>query len=126
MRLLTPKTLFDHPVDNHPILSEETEDLTEVRCVLLFGAAGNENIVEVDENKGNAAEDAIPQPLKCLGGVLGPKGHAEELPEPEGCDDSCLGDVGRCHGDLVVAAHQVHLGEDLHASQAAVEVLYVG
>ena len=53
--------------------------------MLLFGAAGNENIVEVDENEGNAAKDAIHQPLKCLGGVLEPK---EELPEPEGRDES--------------------------------------
>ena len=114
------------PVDDHPIFSEETEDLTEVRSVLLFGVAGNKNIVEVDENEGNAAKDAIHQPLKRLGGVLEPKGHAEELPEPEGRDDSRLGDVRRCYGDLVVAAHQVHLGEDPHASQAAVETLYVG
>ena len=112
-------------VDDHPIFREETEDLTEVHFVLLFGAAGNENVVEVDENEGDVAKDAIHQPLKCLGGILEPKGHAEKLPEPEGSDDGRLGDVCRCYGDLVVAAHQVHLGEDPHARQAAVEILYV-
>ena len=81
------------PVDDHPIFREEVEDLTEVLFVLLFGAAGDENIVEVDKNEGNISEDAIHQPLECLGGILEPKGHAEELPEPEGSDDGRFGDV---------------------------------
>ena len=81
------------PVDDHPIFREEVEDLTEVLFVLLFGAAGDENIVEVDKNEGNILEDAIHQPLECLGGILEPKGHAEELPEPEGSDDGRFGDV---------------------------------
>ena len=67
--------------------------------MLLFGAAGNENVVEVDENEGDAVKDAIHQPLKRLGGVLEPKGHAEELLEPERSDDSCLRDVRRCYRD---------------------------
>ena len=61
--------------------------------MLLFSVAGDENVVEVDKNEGDAAEDAIHQPLECLGGILEPEGHAEELPEPEGSDDGRLGDV---------------------------------
>ena len=73
-------------VDDHPIFSEETDDLAEVRCMLLFGAAGKENIGEVDKNEGNAAKDAIHQPLKRLGGVLEPKENSQSL-------RSRLGDV---------------------------------
>ena len=58
-------------------------------------------------------EDAIHRPLECLGGVLETKGHAEELPEPKGSDNGRLGDICHHNRDLVVAAYQVHLGEDL-------------
>ena len=114
------------PVDDHPIVRKEAEDLTEVCFVLLFGVAGDKDVVQVDEDEGDAAEDAIHQPLECLGGILETKGHAEELPEPKGSDDGRLGDVGQCDGDLMIAAHQVYLGEGPLARQTAVEVLYVG
>ena len=94
--------------------------------MLLCSATGDEDVVKVDENEGDVTEDAIHEPLKCLGGILEPKGHAEKLPEPERSDDGRLGDICRSYGNLVVATHQIHLGEDLHACQAAVEVLYVG
>ena len=86
------------PVDNHPIFGEEAEDLTEVHFMLLFGAAGDENVVEVDKSEGDVVEDAI---LECLSSILEPKRHTKELPEPEGR----LGDVSLCYRDLVVATH---------------------
>ena len=67
------KTLL--PVDDHPIFGEETEDLTEVFFMLLCGVASDENVIEVHENGGDATEDAIHQPLECLGGILEPKRH---------------------------------------------------
>ena len=79
------------PVDDHPIFSKETEDLTEVRCVLLFSVAGNENIVEVDENKGNAAKDAIHQPLKTWSAFLSPKGMRRNSQSPKGVITAVLG-----------------------------------
>ena len=97
------------PVDDHPIVRKEAEDLTEVCFVLLFGVAGDKDVVQVDEDEGDAVEDAVHQPLECLGGILETKGHAEELPEPEGSDDGRLGDVGQCNRDLMIAAHQVYL-----------------
>ena len=121
---LAKDTLF--PVDDHPVVREEAEDLTEVRFMLLFGVAGDEDVIQVDEDERDATEDAVHQPLECLGGVLKTKGHAEELPDPKGSDDGHLGDICRHNRDLVVAVYQVHLGEDLLARQTAIEILYVG
>ena len=73
--------------------------------VLTFGAAGDENVIEVDKNEGDVAEDAIHQSLECLSSILEPKRHTKELPEPEGRDDGRLGDVSLCYRDLVVATH---------------------
>ena len=119
----TKDTLF--PDDDHPVVREEAEDLTELCFMLLFGVAGDEDVIQVDEDKRDGMDDAIHQPLVCLGGVLETKGHAEELPEPKRSDDGRLGDICRHNRDLVVAACQVHLGEDL-ACQTAIEILYVG
>ena len=44
------------------------------------------------------------------GCVLQPEGPAEEIPESEGSDDGCLGDVCRCDGSLVVATNQIYHG----------------
>ena len=94
--------------------------------MIMFSVAGDEDVIQVDEDKSDATEDAVYQPLECLGGVLETKGHAEELPEPKGSDDGRLGDICRHNRNLVVAAYQVHLGEDLLARQTAIEILYVG
>ena len=120
----TNDTLF--PVDDHPVVREEAEDLTEVRFMLLFSVAGDEDVIQVYKDEREATEDAVHQSLECLGSVLETKGHAEELPEPKGSDDGCLGDIFRHNRDLVVAAYQVHLGKDLLARQTAIEILYVG
>ena len=119
----TKDTLF--PVDDHPVVREEAEDLTEVHFMLLFSVAGDEDVIQVDKDERDPTEDAVHQPLECLGGVLETKGHAEELPEPKGSDDGRLGDICHHNRDLVVAAYQVHLGEDL-TCQTAIEILYVG
>ena len=114
----TKDTLF-------PVVREAAEDLTEVHFMLLFGVAGDEDVIQVDEDERDATEDAVHQPLVCLGSVLETKGHAEELPESKGSDDGRLWDICRHNRDLVVAAYQVHLGEDLLSHQTAIEILYV-
>ncbi len=83
--------------------------MTEVRFMLLFGVAGDEDVIQVDEDERDATEDAIHQPLEHLGGILETKGHAEELPETKRSDDGRLGDICRHNRDLVVAAFQVTL-----------------
>ena len=120
----TKDTLF--PVDDHPVVREEAEDLTEVRFMLLFSVAGDEDVIQVNEDERDATEDAVHQPLECLGSVLETKGHAEELPELKGSNDGRLGDICRHNRDLVVDTYQVHLGEDLLACQTAIKILYVG
>ena len=120
----TKDTLF--PVDDHPVVREEAEDLTEVRFMLLFSVARDEDVIQVDEDERDGTEDAVHQPLECLGGVLETKGHAEELQEPKGSDDGRLGDICHHNSDLEVAVYQVHLGEDLLARHTAIEILSVG
>ena len=99
----TKDTLF--PVDDHPVVREEAEDLTEVHFMLLFSVAGDEDVIQVYEDEREATEDAVHQSLECLGSVLETKGHVEELPEPKGSDDGRLGDICRHNRDLVVAAY---------------------
>ena len=64
----TKDTLFQ--VDDHPVVREEAENMMEVCFMLLFGVAGDEDVIQVDEDKRDAMDDAIHQPLVCLGGIL--------------------------------------------------------
>ena len=94
--------------------------------MLLIYVTGNEDIVQINEDIGNIAKNAIHQPLECLGNILKPKGHAEELPEFEGSDDGRLGDVCQYDRNLVVATNQIYFGKYLFSCQAAVEVVNLG
>ena len=114
------------PVYDHPVVGEEVKDLTKGRFMLLLSPAGNQDVIRIGEDEGDAPKNTVHQPLECLGGISKPKRHAEELPEPKGSDDGRLGDVCRCDGDLMVAADQIYPGKYLLARQAIVQIMYVG
>ena len=88
-------------VYDHPVVREEVKDLTKVCFVLLFCVAGDEDVIQIDKYKRDAAENAVHQPLECLRGILKPEGHVEEHSESKGSDDGRLGDVCRCDENLV-------------------------
>ena len=96
-------------VYDHPVVREEVDDLTEVCFVLLFTQAGDKDVVQIGEDDGDAMKNAVHQPLECLGDVLKPEVHAEELPESKGSDDSHLRDVCLCDRNLVVATNQIYM-----------------
>ena len=79
------------------------EDLTKVGFLLWLSPAGNKDVIQIGEDEEDAPKNIVYQPLQCLGGILKPKGHAEELPEHEGSDDGRVWDVCQCNRDLVVA-----------------------
>ena len=67
------------------------------------------DVILVGKDEGDAPKNTVHQPLECLGGIIKPEGHVEELPEIEGSDDGHLVDVCRCDGDLLVATDQIYL-----------------
>ena len=82
------------PVYDHPVVREEVKDFMKVCFVLLFGAAGDEDVFQRKEDERDAGKNVIHQLLECLSSILKPEEHAEELPEIEGSDGR-LGDVCR-------------------------------
>ncbi len=93
------------------------EEETEVLLVLVLVAAGHQDVVQVHKGKVQSSADVVHQALEGLSGVAQTKRHAEELKEVERSDDGSLGDILWSHRDLVVAANQVDLGENVRASQ---------
>ena len=81
------------------------EQIREIKNLkmLLDGGGGSQVVVQVDEDAVLVGEGAVHQPLEGLGGILQAQRHVEVLEEPEGCDDSRLGDVGGGDRHLVVA-----------------------
>ena len=59
--------------------------------MLLLSPAGNQDVIQIGEDEGNAPKNTVHQPLECQGGILKPEGHAEELLEPEGVMMAVLG-----------------------------------
>ena len=54
-------------VEVEPSITESAEDLMEVPKVLIHVGAGDQNVVQVDENTWKAAEDTVHEPLERLG-----------------------------------------------------------
>ena len=52
----------------------------EVCIMFMIGAPGNLDVIQVCENENDVTEDAIHQPLECLGCILQTKGQAEAPP----------------------------------------------
>ena len=54
--------------------------------MLLFGVAGNQDVIEVDETEGDTMEDAVHQPLECVA-----KGMRRNSQSPKGVMTAVLG-----------------------------------
>ena len=63
-------------VDNHTVGLQQAEDGAEIIGVGGLAAAGDKNVVQVDEDERQAAADHVHESLKSLGRVLEPKRHA--------------------------------------------------
>ena len=62
---------------------------------------------------------------KVLPALRSPKGHVQPLESAKRRDNTGLGNVRLVHRDLVIALHEVQLGEDGATGQAASEVVDV-
>ena len=88
---------------------EPVEEGGQVALVLLGISAGDQDVIEVDEQEVEALAHGVHEPLKGLCCVPESERGPEELIEAEMCDDSRFVDVLLCHRDLMVAAHQIDL-----------------
>lgn len=93
--------------------------------VLLWGRAGNEEVIDVCVAEVESLEHLVDEALERLSGVTQPKRHPQKLEKTEGCCDGCLGDICRLDWYLMVRTYQVDLGEDTAAMERCREVLYV-
>ena len=93
--------------------------------VFFWRRAGHENVIEVDEHKVNVSQDTIHEALEGLSSILQSKREAQELEQPERCDDCSLRYRALSHRDVVVAAHQVDNREDRLPGQTLVEIMDV-
>ena len=73
--------------------------------------ANNEDVVQVDKNKGQVDAQPVHHPLEGVASVPEAKGHGKPLKQTKGGDYGSLGDVPLGHGELVVPLHKVQLGE---------------
>ena len=64
--------------------------------------AGNEDVIQVNEDKRQAPQDAVHQSLEGLGRVFKAKRHSDELVEPKGGDNRRLLHMISMHWDLVI------------------------
>ena len=78
-QLQDPEDAFS-PVDHQAVGGKELEDLAQVISMIRGVRAGHEDVVEVNEHEGDAAKDAVYQPLEGLGGILEAEGHTKKLP----------------------------------------------
>ena len=88
--------------------------------------AGDENVVQVDENEGQVDAQPVHHALEGVASVPEAKGHGKPLEQTKGGDDRGLGDVPLGHGDLVVPLDKVQLGEVAATVQPIGEVVDVG
>ena len=69
---------------------------------------GNQNVVKVDENKGEITKNTIHESLKCLGRVLESKRHPKELEQAKGSNHCGFLYVAWIHGDLVISSDEIN------------------
>lgn len=77
--------------------------------VLSFVAAGDEDIIYVDESESKILEDSVHKSLKGLRCIFEAERDTQEFPQTERGDDSCLRNILRVNRDLMIATDQVYL-----------------
>jgi hypothetical protein len=97
----------------------------EVLDVFLGGAAEDKDIVYIGETEIQVFEDLIHETMEGLVGVSQAKGHKREFKKPKICNKSCLLDVVRVDGNLVVGPDEVDFGKGSAAGKAVRVVLYM-
>ena len=85
--------------------------------MVFIGGGGNQNIIQLDERKGQAIEGSVHHPLDGVGSVTHSKRHDQPLEKPEGGDNCRLANVIRVHGHLVIAFHQINFRKKLFTMQ---------
>jgi hypothetical protein len=73
--------------------------------VFFQGAAGDEVVVQVGEDKREVAKQLVYETLERLRCICQAERHKQILEQPEGGDDGALLDVLGSHGDLMVPLH---------------------
>ena len=113
-------------VQHQPVLSQPLQDYPPVFQMCLSVWAGYQDVIQVDQDKGEACQDTVNEPLECHSGVFKTKRHSEELKQPKRGDDGGFLHISRMNWYLMIAFLQIQLGEDGGAGQAAGDVHHVG
>ena len=81
---------------------------------LVFGCvgAGDENVIDVNENKIETTSYFVHKTLECLCCVAETKRHFDEFEQTKGGRNGGLANVVVGHRDLVVRSDEVDLGEN--------------
>ena len=98
-------------IDCETIFSKPAKYFSKMMSMRSMVGTRNQNVVEVDEDEGQANEHSVHQPLEGRPRIPQTKRHADELKQSEGGDDGSLGDVVWKHLDLIVPLHKVEGGE---------------
>ena len=114
----TLRPLYDQTVGR-----QRLEDGLEVLEVLLERLRGDQDIVYIDIDSREVAEDLIHEPLKILPRILEAEGCAGENKQPKGGNDGGLFDVFIGDGDLMIPFHQIHLREEFFPAQLGCKIL---
>ncbi len=72
------------------------------------GAAGDEVIVQIGENKQEVGKQLVHEPLKRLCCICQTEWHKQILEQPEEGDDGGLLNVLGSHGDLMVPFNEIY------------------
>ena len=78
-------------VDMETIGGQDGEHLAEMPQVVGMTGGGDEDIIQIDENKGKVAEKAVHEALEGLGGIAESKRHGGVLVEAKGVIMAVLG-----------------------------------
>ena len=79
--------------------------------VLCKRGTGDQVIVQIREDKWQAAKEAVHQTLECLSRVFQTEGHENILKQAKRGNNGCFGYIFRRHWHLVIALDQVNTGK---------------
>ena len=102
---------------NHAVGGESLEDYIQVLEMLLDAIACHQDIVDIDENAGNVAEDFVHESLEILASIFKPEWRAREDKQAKRSNYGRLGNV------FVRDGYLVQFGKDGLALQLGGEIL---